>query len=205
LWRGDPAQLRPSQYGPGTEDRRRGVVTEAHPVEQVTWPMATALAADHGWVLPTEAQWEYGCRAGSSTPYWCGSKPEQLGPLANLLDRTAAEKVSTWGAPGPFDDGAVLHWPVGSGRANPFGLHDVHGNVFEWCRERYTGYEFPTDPQSGERRGPPTTPDRCCRGGSFSYPHNLARAAMRMRSPESTRLFSHGVRLARELPPAAAK
>ena len=94
---------------------------------------------------------------------------------------------------------------AGSGRANPFGLHDVHGNVFEWCRERYTGYEFPTDPRSGERLGPPTTPDRCCRGGSFSYPHNLARAAMRMRSPESTRLFSHGVRLARELPPAAAK
>ncbi|MFN7591644.1 MAG: bifunctional serine/threonine-protein kinase/formylglycine-generating enzyme family protein [Planctomycetota bacterium] len=205
LWRGDPAQLRPSQYGPGTEDRRRGVVTAAHPVEQVSWPMANALAADHGCVLPTEAMWEYGCRAGSETPYWCGSKPEELGPLANLLDRTAFDKVKTWGAAGPFDDGAVLHWPVGSGRANAFGLHDVHGNVFEWCRERYIGYEFPTDLRSGERLGPPSAPDRCCRGGSFSYAYNLARAAMRMRSPESTRLFSHGVRLARELPPAAAK
>lgn len=204
-WRGDPALRRPSQYGAGADDRRRGVVTAAHPVEQVSWPMARSFAADLGAALPTEAQWEYACRAGSGTAYWCGSVQEELGPIANLLDQTAAKAVKTWGAPGPFDDGAVLHWPVGSGRANPFGLYDVHGNVFEWCRERYTGYEFPTDTRSGERLGPPTSQDRVCRGGAFSYAANLARAAMRMRSPADSRLLTHGLRLARELPPLPTK
>ena len=200
LWNGDAALQRPSQYRVGADDRRRGVVTGLHPVEQVSWPMASRLASDHGLRLPTEAQWEYACRAGTNSPYWCGPRVEDLGPVANLLDRTAAASVSTWGQPGPFDDGAVLHWPVGSGRANAFGLHDVHGNVFEWCRERYTGYEFPTDQHSGERSGVPTSQDRVCRGGAFANQASIARAAMRMRSPEGSLLPTHGLRLVRELP-----
>ncbi|MBL8736306.1 MAG: SUMF1/EgtB/PvdO family nonheme iron enzyme [Planctomycetes bacterium] len=201
LWNGDESLLRPSQYRPGADDRRRGAVTALHPVEQVNWSMANRLATDHGLCLPTEAQWEYACRAGTNTPYWCGPRVEDLGPVANLLDRTAESSVSTWGKGGPFTDGAVLHWPVGSGRANAFGLHDVHGNVFEWCRERYIGYEFPTDLRTGERSGVLTSQDRVCRGGAFSYAASLARAAMRMRSPQDVRLPAYGLRLVRELRP----
>jgi serine/threonine protein kinase/formylglycine-generating enzyme required for sulfatase activity len=101
------------------------------PVDDVDWEMATGLLARHGLELPTEAQWEYGCRAGTVTPWFCA-----LGELvlhANLADASVkrgypASVSEAW------DDGHFSCAPVGSFRPNGFGLFDTHGNVWEWTR-----------------------------------------------------------------------
>ena len=110
-----------------------------HPVEFVSHDDCTTWLPRADLVLPSEAQWEYACRAGTGTPFWTGSDDVSLEGAANLHD----VRAQSTGTPNQealetlFDDGASIHWPVGSGRANPFGLHDVHGNLWEWCLDEY--------------------------------------------------------------------
>ena len=152
-----------------------------HPVEEVSWEMCDEVLTRLGLVLPTEAQWEYACRAGTSTPWWTGKKKASLPTAANLADRFA-EQI---GAPAswPFetrDDGYTVHAPVGSFKANAFGLHDVHGNVFEWCRDWYGGFEIRVNAGDGERQVPREGARyRVIRGGGFGYATEYARSAYR--------------------------
>jgi formylglycine-generating enzyme required for sulfatase activity len=102
---------------------------DALPVSQITFAealefcrrLSAAAGADVG--LPTEAQWEYACRAGTDTPYWSGSGEEDLA------------RVGWYSA--NAGDGAQ---PVGLKPANPWGLHDVHGNVWEYCADFVDDY-----------------------------------------------------------------
>jgi formylglycine-generating enzyme required for sulfatase activity len=167
----------PSKYLAGTTDVDTEL-GEDSPLEQVSWETASRVLARLGWDLPTEAQWEYAARAGSGTPWWTGEEPGSLQGTCNLADRFARDQGAPWDASLQLDDGHFLHAAAGSFAANPFGLQDTIGNVFEWCRDRYGDYSLPVASGDGERiGGNPAT--RVLRGGSYMTAALWARSARR--------------------------
>ena len=127
-----------------------------HPVVQVSWNDASAfcdwLSKRSGKViaLPTEAQWEYACRAGTRTAYPWGEDPADGQGWANIADQSLKRMLPADPENAYFgwDDGFVFTSPVGSFKANAFGLYDIIGNVAQWCHDRYgdIGTEAVTDP-----------------------------------------------------------
>ncbi len=170
----------PSQYGPGSR-HGANVTTRLHPVESVSWEDATRVSRELGLELPTEAQWEYGCRGGTGTVWWTGDESRTLAGTANLADAYchARNGPPGWVYEMWLDDGYVAHAPVGTYRGNGYGLHDVVGNVFEWCRDRYGPYKDPVSTETGERRARASDSIRVNRGGAFSGPAGSARSALR--------------------------
>jgi formylglycine-generating enzyme required for sulfatase activity len=171
-----------------------------HPVEQVSREMGHEVLGHLGLALPTEAQWEYAARAGTTTVWWTGDDKESLRGAANLSDKFCEAnggdgdwKYEMW-----LDDGYLMHAPVGRYRANRFGLHDVVGNVFEWCGDQYGAYSNPVQPGTGERRvaGSTSWP---LRGGSWNFTAVYARSACRADGPAGTRYRDLGVRPARAI------
>jgi formylglycine-generating enzyme required for sulfatase activity len=165
--------------------------TDAHPVVNVTWADAVAfcqwLSRKEGrtYTLPTEAEWEYACRAGTRSRFWSGQAGESLKGVANLADRDLraefdprltpfAEKGMTYA---DWNDGHPFTSPVGAYKANPWGLYDMHGNVWQWCADWHGEY-----PGGAVRdpRGPAEGKFRVLRGGSFGEPATRCRAAFRL-------------------------
>ncbi|MBM4034747.1 MAG: hypothetical protein FJ291_23635 [Planctomycetes bacterium] len=202
------------------------------PVCRVNWHQAMAFCkwlsdkTGQAFTLPTEAQWEWACRAGTSTPLYYGGLETDFAKLANLADHTL-RFVDTfgWGLP----SGAVPPWrpavetvndrfkvsaPVGSFEPNPWGLHDMVGNVWEWTRSAYRPY--PYDEGDGrdsaiadcglriadlnaqsEIRNPKSEIARrfVVRGGSwYTRPHR-ARSAFRLSYPAWQRVYDVGFRV----------
>ncbi len=175
----------PSQYGPNNNfaGHQHNLL---HPVEQVTWTQCVEVLTRLGLSLPSEAQWENGCRGGTDTAWWTGADRESLRGNANLADQSAARAGATWQDIEDWpdlDDGWAVHAAVGSFAENPFGLHEVHGNVWEWCRDGYGNYSAmkqrdPVTPTEGDRY-------RVSRGGCFFVAASSARSASRgSRTPE---------------------
>ena len=119
---------------------------DQHPVAVITYNDAVAfcqwLSRKEGktYRLPTDAEWEYAARAGTKTRYWNGNSVRKLAEIANIPDASRARALNQSLDPGEVgfsysdgDDGFAGFAPVGSYRANPWGLQDVHGNVWEWC------------------------------------------------------------------------
>jgi formylglycine-generating enzyme required for sulfatase activity len=117
--------------------------SDDHPVVQVSWKdaveFATWLSRKEGrtYRLPTEAEWEYACRAGTTTRYSNGEDTITLALMGNVADGTLKERFPNWGRVIKARDGFVNTAPVGRFRPNRFGLFDMHGNVYEWCSDWY--------------------------------------------------------------------
>jgi len=171
-------------------------ITLAHPAQEVDWESCTNLLTDYGLTLPTEAQWEYACRAGT-TGAW-SVDPEHFVEFANVADAAGKRAGMRWQFE-PWDDGYVTTAPVGSFRANPFGLFDIHGNVWEWCQDPYGHYFAPVGHGDGRRAYGNGSEDRVLRGGGFMDPARSATSYHRRHHVPTFRLESVGLRAARQL------
>jgi formylglycine-generating enzyme required for sulfatase activity len=162
-----------------------------HPMENISWNNAIAFceklstlpgerAAGRVYRLPTEAEWEYACRAGTTTAYSFGDD------AAQLAGNGWYDMNADW----------TTH-PVGEKRSNPWGLFDMHGNVWEWCSNWYNEYPHgaTTDPQ-GAAQGI----FRVYRGGSWTLDATKCRSANRHVGTPSYRSSYTGFRLALNLP-----
>ena len=168
----------PSARGPGYE-RGNQMATLQHPVEGVSWKDCVAMLKTLGLLLPTEAQWENGCRAGTDSPWWTGTEISDLDQAGNLADQAGkAIGPGTWKYEPGLNDGFGFHAPVGRLQANAFGLHDVIGNILEWCLDDYGNYSIAARPGDG-RREVTGTSIRVGRGGAFGAMSVLARSARR--------------------------
>jgi formylglycine-generating enzyme required for sulfatase activity len=158
---------------------------DRHPVVCVSYRDAERFCA---WVekqtgvkvgLPTEAQFEYACRGDTTTRCFTGDDPESLERYANLADAALKKKYPNWPwATVTFDDGAVFTAPVHSYKPNPFGLHDMTGNAWEWCADWYSDKMY-----TANKRTDPTGPSdgsvRVMRGGGWNDSAINGRAAAR--------------------------
>ena len=146
--------------------------------------------------LPTEAEWEYACRAGTTGRYYNGDDPEDLIKIANVWDATAKEKVPTAINNLSSSDGWAFTSPVGQFRPNNFGLYDMIGNAWEWCRTGTTR-TIMRSRQTRDPTGPNSGSLRVYRGGGWYSNAVFCRAAYRDWNSPEYRDHSLGFRLAR--------
>ena len=180
-WRRLSLADNPSRLRQGT-NQVQGPRGAPHPVENVSPHESRDLLHAFGLRLPSEWEWEYACRAGTTTPWHTGAVPHSLLGHANLAD-AAFYRARRMTPRSDFDDGFVGHAPVGSGAGNPFGCYDMHGNVAEPCAEAEAAW--------------PTR--RILRGGGWTQDHEFARSSYRSSIGWDERFEHVGVRAARSL------
>ncbi len=171
------------------------------PVDSVTWDEAVEFCrllsgkdagrpAGFRYRLPTEVEWEYACRAGAATPFSNGKRLVFGSGAVFDLDTSAPESGEEDAARGKMERG--LPYPAGQTAANAFGLHDLHGNVGEWCAGIYADALTEVPDERSDRRP--------VRGGSWRDPAERCRSAARVGRPRGERRDDVGFRavLARE-------
>jgi len=179
---------------------------EQQPVIRVSWNRAMAFCdwlskrTGRKFTLPTEAQWEYACRAGTNSPLYFGDCNTDFGKFANLADQRVhnlcRRDSPKWIPNVPkVNDGSIISDHVGKYEPNAWGLRDMHGNVAEWTRTAYRPY--PYDPGDG-REDPKASGARSVRGGSWYDRPKRARSAFRMHYPPWQRVYNVGFRVVME-------
>lgn len=185
-----------SRTGLGKE-RVKGKDTTGHPVERVTWHEAVEfckkLSAKEKktYRLPTEAEWEYACRAGTKEPFHHGKNfNSNLGNINGL-------SYSSYGAEegGPFYRCTV---PGGEYKGNAFNLFDMHGNVQEWCSDWYAADFYKNSPKT-DSIGPGDGKERVVRGGAWPSSAKACRSAARNHLPPDEKSWTVGFRVVLEL------
>src|SRR5690606_27977051 len=149
--------------------------------QQLTQQERQAGRLPAGWEysLPTESQWEFACRAGTKTAYHFGSDNRQLSQYA-------------WYSGNAFSRGERYPHQVAQKLSNPWGLHDMHGNVREWCLDWFA----PTMASGINPVGPASGTKRVARGGSGAHASTPCRSATRVGIPPSQKDDHHGFRVA---------
>jgi serine/threonine protein kinase/formylglycine-generating enzyme required for sulfatase activity len=177
-------------------------VGDSHPVTHVSWNACEQLLSRHALLLPTEVQWEYACRAGSTTPWFTGANAASLEGYANIKDLAATRDSTTFKGGVSFDDGFRWSSPVGTYRANAFGLHDMHGNLAEWCRDPFVEVEqIARRAGDGRQEGEVIQAQRPLRGGFFMSEAEAVRSSQRKAEDPSKRAAHIGARAARRMLP----
>ncbi len=169
-----------------------GKDTSRHPVESVNWDEAiefcrrlSAMPAERAarriYRLPTEAEWEFACRAGTTTRWYCG-------------DDEAGVVEAAW-----FNKNAdgMTH-PVGEKKPNALGLYDMHGNVWQWCSDWYSKDYYAQSPSS-DPSGPAASSSRVLRGGNWSTSPCYCRSAYRLYCTPAYRRPFNGFRVVAEI------
>ena len=189
--------------------------TDDHPVVCVSWNDADAfckwLTKKEGktYRLPTEAEFEYAARAGTTTRFSSGEEDASLKGYANLADEALLtkmdKKIVGFNAAPPgnksagiaaFDDGYPFTSPIGKFKANPWGLYDMHGNVWTWCND-WSVNRYQEGPQD-DPIGPATaTTGKTIRGGSWWIGPLRCRSANRVQRAPSDSFCYVGFRIAR--------
>ena len=147
--------------------------------------------------LPTEAEWEYACRAGTTTRYYSGDDPETLAEVGNVADATLFKaKLPGVKSSIKASDGYVFTAPVGKFKPNPFGLYDMHGNAWQWCADWY-GAEYYAKSPVADPTGPDSGDGRVLRGGSWAVAPSGARSAVRYGTSPGNLNLATGFRVAR--------
>lgn len=178
--------------------------TDEHPVVAISWNDATAFCEWLGrkekreYRLPTEAEWEFACRAGTNTRYWCGDDPEVVAKVGNIadaaFDANSPIRNSRWRV--KSSDGYVFTAPVGKFKPSAFGLYDMHGNAWQWCSDWYGKDYYGKSPRD-DPKGPTTGVDRVLRGSSFIAVAFHCRSSSRMRNAPVVQANHIGFRVAR--------
>jgi formylglycine-generating enzyme required for sulfatase activity len=196
-WLGVQGATWDAPEGPGSDLASRG----DHPVVHVSWTDAAAYASWAGKRLPTEAEWEYAARGGLEQARY---------PWGDELEPDGEHRCNIWQGNFPVkntgDDGWVGTAPVTEFAPNGFGLHNVSGNVWEWCADWWSP-TFHIDGPRTDPKGPQEGTARVMRGGSYmcheSYCNRYRVAARSSNTPDSS-TGNIGFRCARDLNPAGA-
>ena len=137
------------------------------------------LPNDWEYSLPTEAQWEYACRGGKKSAFSFGDDPSEF-------------DVYGWSAENAFEKGEAYSHEVGKKRPNEFGLHDMHGNVWEWCKDNFSA-KLPGGTNPIINNG---SDHRVNRGGGWNFATNCCRSASRLSDAADSRYNNLGFRIA---------
>jgi sulfatase modifying factor 1 len=171
------------------------------PAAFISWEDANAfviwLSKKEGkhYRLATEAEWEYACRAGSSTAYWWGNAPDTSGKVANVADRSFKTQFPSMIDIMDMDDGYAFMAPVGHYQPNGFGVYDMIGNTWEWVADYYDPHlKDSTDPI-----GPASGFEHVARGGGYGTSPDRCRCAARFHDPPETRYSGTGFRVVLEI------
>ncbi len=191
------------------------------PVVRVSWEEAMAfcrwLSRQTGlpMTLPTEAQWEWACRAGTATAFSFGDADTDFSPYANLGDAMLAQfagdpytqdrakaafknpnRYDNWiPQDALFNDGGFVTEPVGQYKSNGWSLHDLHGNAWEWTRRAYRPYPYREDDGRNDVEKAPRDIERVARGGSW-YDRPFRRtASYRLPYRQYQRVYNVGFRV----------
>ena len=178
---------------------------DLHPAACVSWEDAAAYAkwlsqkTTKNYRLLTEAEWEYAARAGTMTTRFWGDEGDMPCRYANGADLTAEAQVpsaSNWSI-ASCSDGHAYTAPVGSFSANAFGLYDMLGNIWEWTQDCWNG-NYSGAPTNGSAWAAGDCSLRAVRGGSWEDAPLGLRAAYRVGSPTTIRVYTRGFRVARD-------
>lgn len=184
-----------------------------HPVVNVNWHDADAfckwLSKKEGrtYRLPTEAEWEYACRAGTKGRFITGDSIEDLQQIANVQDKSLfmlnprfsnSEHSTYLKKPVPWNDHHPFAAPVGRFKANDFRLHDTLGNVAEWCNDWYAKDYYQSSPKV-DPTGPTEGKGRVIRGGAFLHQPQHCRVTSRIAGTPSYQNYVIGFRVVEEI------